>query len=50
MWVEDDNSDEWHTSAGGGLFFNIAGFTTASVGYFGSDDGGRINVLLALAF
>lgn len=50
VWVENDNSNEWHTSPGGGVFFNIAGFTTANFGYFSSDEGGRLNILLSLAF
>ena len=50
VWVDDDNSNVWHTTPGGGLFFNIAGFTTANVGYFDSDEGGRLNILLSLTF
>ena len=50
VWVDDDNSSEWHTTPGAGFYFNIAGFTTANLGYFDSDDGGRLNVLLKLAF
>ncbi|UII80332.1 phosphoesterase [Flagellimonas sp. CMM7] len=50
VWVEDDNSGKWHNTPGAGLYFNLAGFTTANVGYFDSDDGGRLNILLSLAF
>ena len=50
VWIDDDNSNEWHTTPGVGLFFNIAGFTTANVGYFSTDEGGRLNILLSLAF
>lgn len=50
VWINNDNSSEWHTSPGAGMFFNIAGFTTANFGYFSSDDGGRLNILLSLAF
>lgn len=50
VWVDNDNSSEWHTTPGGGLYFNIAGFTTANFGYFSSADGGRLNILLNLAF
>lgn len=50
VWIENDNSNKWHTSPGGGVFFNIAGFTTANFGYFSSDEGGRLNILLSLAF
>ncbi|PZR09979.1 MAG: phosphoesterase [Flavobacterium psychrophilum] len=50
VWVDDDNSRKWHTSQGGGLFFNLAGFTTANIAYFNSKDGGRLNIGLMLAF
>ncbi|WP_430410450.1 metallophosphoesterase [Kordia sp.] len=50
VWLDTDNSSKWHTSPGGGVFFNIAGFTTANFGYFSSDEGGRLNILLSLAF
>jgi hypothetical protein len=50
VWLDNDNSDKWHVTPGGGVFFNIAGFTTANLGYFSSDDGGRLNILLNLAF
>jgi len=50
VWVDDDSSRTWHTSQGGGLFFNLAGFTTANVAYFSSKDGGRLNIGLQLAF
>ena len=50
VWIENDNSSEWHTTPGAGVFFNLAGFTTANLGYFSSDDGGRLNILLSLAF
>ena len=50
VWIDDDTSSEWHTTPGGGLFFNVAGFTTANLGYFSSNEGGRLNILLSLAF
>ncbi|MEO2053108.1 MAG: ShlB/FhaC/HecB family hemolysin secretion/activation protein [Allomuricauda sp.] len=50
VWVENDSSHRWHTTPGGGLFFNLAGFTTANVAYFSSKDGGRLNIALSLAF
>ena len=50
VWVDGENSDTWHTSQGGGLLFNIAGFTTANVAYFNSKDGGRLNIGLQIAF
>ena len=50
VWVEDDDSSKWHNTPGVGLFFNLAGLTTANFGYFDSDDGGRVNILFSLAF
>ncbi|MBL4662203.1 MAG: hypothetical protein JKY22_01250 [Flavobacteriaceae bacterium] len=50
VWIDNDNSDKWHITPGGGLFFNISGFTTVNAAYFTSDDGGRLNIGLSLAF
>ncbi len=50
VWVENDSSDKWHLSPGVGLYFNLAGLTTANLGYFSSSEGGRFSVLLSLAF
>jgi hypothetical protein len=50
VWLSNSNSDKWHTSVGTGLFFNIAGFTTANIAYFSSDDGGIVNIGLSLSF
>lgn len=37
VWVDNDNSDRWHNSYGGGLFFNILDFF-ALVGSFSISD------------
>ena len=50
VWISNDNSDQWHTSIGSGLFFNIAGSATANFAYFSSDDGGIVNIGLSLSF
>jgi len=50
VWVDNDESSKWHTSPGGGLYFNIAGLTTANIAYFSSSDGGRLNIKLQLSF
>jgi len=50
VWVANDHSNTWHTSQGGGLYFTIAGFTTANIAYFSAKDGGRLNIKLQLAF
>jgi len=50
VWLDGENSQKWHTSQGGGLFFTIAGLTTANIAYFTSQDGGRLNIRARLAF
>ncbi|MBF2709442.1 metallophosphoesterase [Flavobacterium soyangense] len=41
VWLDDDNSNKWHTSYGGGIFANAAGLFIFQTSYFASDDGGR---------
>lgn len=50
VWIENDTSDEWHTSPGGGLYFKIGGFTAFNLAYFDSDDGARLTFGLSLPF
>jgi hypothetical protein len=50
VWVENDISNEWHTSPGVGLYFQIGSFTALNLAYFDSDDGGRITFGLSLPF
>lgn len=50
VWIPAEESNVLHTSTGGGLYFNLAGFTTANIAYFSSKDGGRINIRFSLAF
>lgn len=50
VWQPGEHSKIWHTSQGGGLFFNLAGFTTANVAFFNSRDGNRVSAGLSLAF
>jgi hypothetical protein len=50
VWEDNEDSTKWHNSPGGGVYFNIAGFTTANAAYFSSEDGGRLNIGLSLAF
>ncbi|MBP0904311.1 ShlB/FhaC/HecB family hemolysin secretion/activation protein [Mariniflexile gromovii] len=50
VWTVDNDSNKMHTSQGGGLFFNLSGFTTANFAYFNSSDGGRLNIKFSLAF
>ncbi|MFT3794846.1 phosphoesterase [Flavobacterium sp.] len=50
VWLEDDYSRKWHITPGGGLFFNLAGFTTANASFFSSEDGGRVSAGLKIEF
>ncbi|WP_373516613.1 hypothetical protein, partial [Pricia sp.] len=50
VWLASDGSGKWHNCPGGGLYFNIAGFTIANLAYFTTDEGGRFNFALSLAF
>ncbi len=50
VWFPNENSNEWHTSPGGGFYFKIGGFTAFNLAYFDSDDGGRITFGLSLPF
>lgn len=44
VWLEDIDSDLWHTSYGGGMYFDILGFITLNATYSISDDGDAILV------
>lgn len=50
VWLPGEDSTKWHSSPGGGLYFNIAGLTTMNFAYFSSTEGGRVNLRLTLAF
>ncbi|SEW33319.1 MULTISPECIES: hypothetical protein [Chryseobacterium] len=50
VWVDNEFSNKWHTSQGGGIFVNVAGLSTANVAYFNSSDGGRLNIRLDFSF
>jgi len=50
VWIEGEDSSQWHTSYGGGLWFNGLESFTAKVSYFGSADGGRFAVGFGFAF
>jgi hypothetical protein len=42
VWVEGEDSDLWHDSAGGGLLINAVDTLSGSLSVFNSDDGLRI--------
>ena len=50
VWLPNQDSDKWHTSAGGGFFFNGADIMTASLALFSSDDGLRFTFGLGFGF
>ena len=43
VWVENDNSNEWHTDYGGSIFINAFKAFTGNIGYYVGDEGGRLN-------
>ena len=42
VWLNNEGSDKWHSSAGGGIWLNGAQMLTASISYFKGSDPGRI--------
>ncbi len=50
VWVDNENSDKWHTSYGGSVFINGFKALTANVGYYLSDESNRIIFTLGFAF
>ncbi|RZJ66392.1 MAG: metallophosphoesterase [Flavobacterium sp.] len=50
VWLENDYSQKWHQTAGGGIWINGVNLITARVSYFVSSDGGRFFVGLGFGF
>ena len=50
VWIENDNSNKWHNSAGGGFFLNFSDLAVANVSLFNSDDGNRFAFTLGFNF
>ncbi len=50
VWLEDDDSDKWNNSFGGGIFANLANMATANISAFNSDDGLRLAFRLGFGF
>jgi hypothetical protein len=42
VWVDGDDSEKWHNSYGGSIFINGFQAITANLGYYQSDEDGRI--------
>ena len=43
VWVDDDESNDWHTNYGGSIFINAFKAFTGNIGYYVGDEGGRLN-------
>lgn len=43
VWMPGENSDKWHQSYGGGIWFNAAKTLTGKINYFNGEDGGRFS-------
>lgn len=50
VWLKDGNSERWHNSYGGGLWFNGTGGLNANVNMFHSKEGSRITFGLGFDF
>ncbi|MGJ8592388.1 MAG: metallophosphatase [Aquaticitalea sp.] len=50
VWVDGENSEKWHNSYGGSVFINGFKAATANIGYYASDEGGRIIFTMGFAF
>ncbi len=50
VWLPNDYSEQWHQSAGGGLWLNGVNLVTAKLSYFYSSDGGRVSFGLGFGF
>ena len=43
VWVDNDNSNDWHNNYGGSIFINAFKAFTGNIGYYVGDEGGRVN-------
>ncbi|APG60667.1 metallophosphatase [Christiangramia salexigens] len=50
VWLDDDNSGDWHTNYGGSVFINAFYAFTGNLGYYVGDDGGRFNFSINFNF
>ncbi len=50
VWLDNDNSQQWHNSYGGSIFINGFKALTANVGYYMSDESNRVVFTLGFAF
>ncbi len=50
VWNNDENSNKWHNSFGGGMYVNTSGIFTLQTSYFYSNEGGRFVFGLGFGF
>jgi len=50
VWYDEEDSDRWHDSYGGGLWINAVDTIGGQLGLFGSDDGLRFTFGFGLNF
>ena len=50
VWIDEEDSDKWNNSFGGGIFINGADLITGNISAFNSDDGLRLAFALGFAF
>ena len=50
VWLENDFSNKWHNSYGGGIWLNAANVVTGKVSYFHGEDGSRVSVGFGFGF
>jgi hypothetical protein len=50
VWLPNEDSDTWHTSYGGGFFFNATDIVSMTLAYFESADGSRFTFGIGFGF
>ncbi|GAA4272763.1 metallophosphatase [Aquimarina gracilis] len=50
VWIKDDNSDQWHIATGGSFWISGLDTFSANIGFYGSEDSGRIIFTVGFAF
>jgi hypothetical protein len=50
VWLENDTSEKWNNSFGGGVFVNMANLMTGNISAFNSDDGLRLAFKIGFGF
>jgi len=50
VWVDNEDSDKWNNSIGGGLFFNGADMIVGNISAFSSNDGLRLAFKIGFGF